>query len=728
MTIRGTVDHIRYRNDDNGYSIVILDCHGEPVVTVGCFPFVSEGDEVEVTGEYVTHPKFGNQFKASSVAAFVPTTSEGVIRFLCSPLVRGVGEKTAIKIVNKFKEKSIDVILNSPSDIAAISGIGAKRAREIREDVAAASLQRDAIIFMAGYGITTGMALKICETYKSETISVLQTNPYRLIEDVRGVGFLTADTIAKKLGIGENSVFRLRAGLIHTLRVSEERDGNTYLPKEVLFEEAAKILHSDALDEALEDLVLDRKVKNIDGKIALSGTYRCESDCAKQLINLLEASNKIKPNTNHFIEQFETLNAIKLHETQADAVRMAVTAGVSVITGGPGTGKTTIIRCVLYVLNALNQTYRLLAPTGRAAKRMEESTGEAASTIHRAVMAYDKEKRDQEGEDRRLREDCIIVDEFSMVDVFLLRRLLAAIGEGSKLIIVGDSDQLPSVGAGNVLDDIMASGLVSVTRLTHVYRQAEESLIVMNAHAINKGIMPDLSRKDKDFFWFNVKSPEAIADMAVELVTTRVPQFAHLPPERVQVLCAMKNGAAGVFAVNRRLQQLLNKEGGKTVLVGDYEIKSGDRVMHIVNDYNMEWERGAEYGVGVFNGDSGMVTAITPSLDIEVTFDDGRKCVYTGEQKKELILSYAITVHKSQGSEFDAVVIPVVGGSPNMMTRNLLYTAITRAKKMAVLVGEKYHIQKMIENTYVSQRFTLLQELLTGIDSDFRKLYGDMGK
>ena len=719
--ISGSVEEIIFRNDENGYTVLVVDCDGNPVTACGALPPVTPGDCLELEGEFVIHPKFGTQFKVSRASTKLPHTAYGIIRFLGSGLIEGVGEKTAARIVEMFGTDAIDVMENSPEKLAMVKGISAAKAVKICESFKLHRAERDAIMFLAGYGISVNLATKLYSVYGAATVSTVKTNPYILVEDVGGIGFLTADKIAQSIGIDMHGEFRMRAGLVYALKTACEKEGNTYLPRERMFDVAKSVLvnyNDETLSKAYDSLLVSRRIiEPFDGAVMLESYYHTEYTVAGKLVKRVDNSGDMVSDISGVIDRFQTVNGITLHPSQREAVEKAVFCGASVITGGPGTGKTTIINCILFVLDSMSLSATLLAPTGRAAKRITEGCGRDASTIHRAILALE--------DGAKFTTSAVIVDEFSMVDIFLFRMLLDKIADGTKLIIVGDSDQLPSVGSGNVLRDIIDSELVPVTRLSFIYRQAETSLIALNAHEINAGRMPDLSAKKGDFFFFRMRSPNETADMTVELATTRITDFCGIEPSRIQVIAALKNGVCGVHNLNARLQKALNGGAKKSVTVGDISFSVGDRVMHTVNNYELEWTRGAAVGTGVFNGDIGTVSHIFDTGEIEVEFEDMRRVLYAGDIKRQLILSYAVTVHKSQGCEFDAVVMPVVGGSPVIMTRNLLYTAITRAKKMAVLVGDEYNIKRMVENNYVAERFSALSIFINDAKSDMLKLYGE---
>ena len=722
--ISGTVEEIRFRNEENGYTVLVIDDDGQPTVAAGQLPTVTEGDCLELEGEFVIHPRFGTQFKVERASISQPKTLYGIMKFLSSGLIDGVGEKTAARIVDMFGTDTIDIIVKRPEALTCVKGISAAKAKRISEQFEAVRLERETAMFLAGYGITVNLAMKLYSIYGASTIQTVKTDPYVLVEDVDGVGFLTADRIARSMGIKPDSEFRLRAGLLYALRNACEKEGDTYLPRENLLERAVKLLGEENcgnISSALDRILVERKVViPFDDAVMDSKYYRTEKSAAVRIVKRVDEAGLMPGDISHIIDRFERTHGITLHEKQREAVLNAVKSGVSVITGGPGTGKTTIINCILFVLDSMDYSSALLAPTGRAAKRITEGCGRDASTIHRAILAL------EEGE--KLNANAVIVDEFSMVDIFLFNMLLGATPDSAKLIIVGDSDQLPSVGAGNVLRDIISSGLVPVTRLNYIYRQSQTSRIAISAHAINSGEVPDLSARDGDFFFFKQTTPTDVANMTVELATKRITDYSGIDPSHIQVIAPLKAGVAGVNALNTRLQAALNGDSKIKTTVGDTEFFVGDRVMHTVNNYELTWRRGSVEGQGVFNGDIGLVSHIMPTGEIEVLFEDGRHVTYTGENKRQLILSYAVTVHKSQGCEFDAIVMPIVSGPYVIMTRNLLYTAITRAKKMAVLVGERDDIRRMVQNNYVAERFSALDIFIADAKTDMRRLFGDDDK
>lgn len=734
MLVRGSIEELRFRNEENGFTIVVLDCEGEPLTCVGTFPPVSEGEYVQLEGDFTVHPKFGKQLKVKSVNTSRPDTLDGIVRYLGSGLIKGIGPKTALAIVDKFGTATFDVIASNPDRLATVKGVSKAKADEISASYAKIESMRKAMVFLQSYSIPLGTSLRIYKQYGDDTVKVLSENPYKLVEDVEGIGFVTADKIAARLGVEPNSEYRLRAGILYTLLSSAEKSGNTYLPQSELIESAAALLHADPdrVEEVIDSLIISRAVKITEtdegGKgVMLLALYRAESGAAQRLIEHIHAADLTERDCSEEIAEFERAENISLHPVQKKAIELATGGAVTVITGGPGTGKTTIVKCILAVLSHRGVKAALMAPTGRAAKRMSESCGMDASTIHRALMLGRDRREDSE---EPLRAGAVIVDEFSMVDVYLFNTLLKRVPPETKLIFVGDSDQLPSVGAGNVLKDVIESGVVPVVRLERIYRQSGESLIVENAHRVNGGEMPVLDSKNEDFFFCEAKSAQEIADTTVGLAAERIPKYLGVEPYRVQVLCPLKSGLPGSVNLNKMLQKkLVHEVGGAFVESEDYKYIVGDKVMHIANNYNLGWRKQfygtVEEGEGVFNGDLGIIEEIRPGTgEIDVRFEDGRYVTYTQEVRGQLVPAYAITVHKSQGSEFDAVIIPVYGGNPMIMTRNLLYTAITRAKRMAVLVGEKYTVKRMVENDYVALRYSMLCKFLVDADARETLLFG----
>ena len=731
--IKGDVVDIIYSNEENGFSIIVMDIEGEPVVCKGTFPSVVEGQTLALTGKYVVHPKYGRQYDVESVEVCQPEGVDGIVRYLGSGIIKGIGPRLALRIASYFGDKTFEVIEFTPHLLAKVSGISKKKALEIAESYMSIKVMQDAIMFLQKYGITLNMALKIYKAYDKETIDTVSSNPYILVEDVDGIGFLTADKIAQNMGVSHDSPFRVRAGIIYSLKECVNKSGNTYLPREELKEMASSLLSvsCDLIDSAIDELAYQRKIKLIEtenGESAMLFTvYRVEHEAGYLISSIVDGGVQYDYDISSELATFEKIQGITFHPSQKDAIDLAVNSGAVIITGGPGTGKTTIIKCIIHLYTMMNKRVVCMAPTGRASKRMSEATGFDAGTIHRVLgITPDSENANKEPIDA----DVVIVDEFSMVDIFLFRTLLSRIRKGTKLVMVGDKDQLPSVGAGNVLADLIASNSVPVVGLSYIYRQSLESLIVTNAHAINKGQMPVLDKKDKDFFFIKANTPEEIAAKATQVASERIPKYLGVTPDKVQVLCPLKMGYAGVVNLNRQLQNKLNPTRIDKIETEDYEFAVGDKVMHTQNNYELEWKIVNGYrvveGQGVFNGDIGTVTEVNKSdRSLMVIFEDGRQARYSGEDISEHMLAYAITVHKSQGSEFDAVIMPIVSGTPMIMTRNLLYTAITRAKKVVVLIGEEYNVKKMVNNDYVAKRYSALVKFINEAIEKRKILYGN---
>lgn len=729
MKIEGTVEDIIYRNEQNGYTVVLIDCNGEPVTAVGYFPVLTEGEYLSLEGEYRYNSKYGMQFEVKNISTETPQSLEGIVRFLASGLISGVGEVTASRIVDAFGLKTFEIIEKNPERLAEVKGVSEEKAQKIAQAYMSVQSMREAVMFLQGFGISPSLSLKIYREYGNSAKDIVLKNPYRLVEDIDGIGFLTADKIAQKAGIKPDSEFRLRAGIIYILKTAAEKNGHTYLPIDELNNSVREILDIDKSDEELysfyEEMAIDGKLKFYSKPehkcVALANFYNIEKNIAQRLLALIESSDDLKVDYSKEIQEYENIKGCRFDAVQKQAITSCLNDGVLIITGGPGTGKTTIISCVLYILRIKGGRFLLLAPTGRAAKRMQEATGEEAMTIHRALQPDFQGRGFMYNENNPLDYEYIIVDEISMVDAYLMNGLLKAIRPGSHLVLVGDKDQLPSVGAGNVFADILASGKLPVTHLTQIYRQSEESNIVTNAHLINNGKMPVIDNTaSKDFFFLNASSPERILSSTIEMVTTRLPAYTGLPPIKIQVLAPMKNGVAGVINLNRQLQNRLNPASPSKpeITYGSQIFRVGDKVMHIANNYELEWIKPQESGVisqgaGVFNGDMGTVISVNAYTgELVVEFEDGRQATYGAETLEELMLAYAITVHKSQGCEFEAAVLALSGGSYMINTRNLLYTAVTRAKNYAVLIGQRETIYKMVKNTYTQSRYTMLRELL----------------
>ena len=736
MVVKGVVEHIVYQNKENGYTVADIDSNGELITIVGKMPNVGEGQTVSLTGDFVSSQKWGEQFSVKSYEVSEPTSVEGIQKYLSSGLIKGVGPATALAIFNAFGEKTLEIIEYNPLKLSEIRGISLTKAAEIGRCFLEIRKMQDAVMFLQQHNISTNLAIKIFNTYQDDTLNIVQSNPYKLVEDVSRVGFATADKIAQKIGIDKASEFRVRAGILHILKEASERDGNTYLPKELLLKELSRLLsldfneYTELLATVITRLVFDGLVKEAEFEelpcIMLDKYYHIEKKLAQKLIRMSKEAPVLHLDIASEIDEFERVNKIEFHDDQRRAIELAVNQGVCVITGGPGTGKTTIIRCILHMLHNQRKKVLLLAPTGRAAKRMSESCGFEASTIHRALLV-DYAKGDIEDEEasfvhnerNRLPYDAIIVDEVSMVDVVLASHLLSALKPNTKVLFVGDKNQLASVGAGNVLADIISSGVIQCHNLTQIYRQSDKSLIVTNAHLINNGEMPKLDNTSNDFFFEQCKEQIDILTKVIDLQSRRIPRFLNIDPLKIQVLAPLRQGVCGVENLNNHLQQTLNPTHASTPehVYGNTIFRLGDKVMQTVNNYNIEWKKpkgsGWEYGEAVFNGDIGFITDINRQQEMaEITFEDGRVAEYSKQDLMQVSLSYAITVHKSQGSEFDVVIMPVIGGVPTILSRNLLYTAVTRAKKMVVLVGQKFHLKLMVENDYTAKRYSALSIFL----------------
>ena len=746
MVISGSVEDIIFRNEDNGYSVINIDYNHTFLTCVGRAVSVNIGEEVELTGEFVENAKFGKQFAFSTLTTVEPKSKEGIKKYLASGLIDGVGPATAEKIVDAFGKDSLEIISFAPLRLSEIKGISKKKALEIGESFNEKRNVQNAVMFLQKYNISLTLSLKIFNIYKEKTVDIVSSNPYKLVEDIDGIGFLTADKIAVSMGIRPDSDFRVRAGILHVLTDSADKNGHTYLPKEELFESVLLLLKVDEVmlrklfEEELENLQIESKIKVFELKgrdcVCLKNFYFMESSIAGKLILSDLSATSVSVDVEEEIKEYERINKIVLHSTQKDAIRSAVTGQVTVITGGPGTGKTTIVKCILSCCKNYTNKIFLLAPTGRASKRLTETCNYEASTIHRALEVTYKEGEKpvfKYNEKNKLRADVVIVDEMSMVDVYLFSSLLRALPSTCKLILVGDKDQLPSVGAGNVLRDIIESGVITTVKLTHIYRQDDKSLIVSNAHLINEGKMPDLSNRSNDFFYENREDLDSMFATVVDLVTRRLPSYAQVESRDIQVLCAMRSGVCGVENLNRRLQELINPPSFKKreIVFETRNLREGDKVMQVINDYDLKWTKiyddgRVEEGSGVFNGDMGKILNIDyQTLEATVWFDDDRIAKYSKLQAGELFVCYATTIHKSQGSEFDVVVVPVVSGAPNIVTRNLLYTAVTRAKKLVVLVGPKKNILRMIYNNNITKRYTMLGELLKLQKKKADDIYGD---
>lgn len=743
MVLEGIIEEIIFRNDTNGYTVAMMSHGDEYTTVVGKFLSVNIGENVRLNGKFVTNAKYGEQFSFDSSELMLPSSVEGIKKYLASGLIKGVGPITADAIVNKFKENTFDIIEFNPQKLSEVKGISDKKAKQIGESFNELKKVQNTVMFLQNYNISTNMALKIYSIYQDKTINYVKENPYRMVEEIDGIGFLTADKIAQSMGIKMDSAFRIRAGLLHILNENSEKNGNTYIPKEMLLEQLSKLLdldkdeYTEEFISVLDNLILDKLVttfyKSPSPVVMLTKYYFIETGVAQKLalLNISASSNNI--DISQDIVEFEKINKIIFDESQRKAIVSSVQSGVSLITGGPGTGKTTIIKCIMTILKQQNNKIMLLAPTGRAAKRLSESTGEEAKTIHRGLEVDFRNDRGMfiHNETNPLDVNVVIVDEVSMVDVLLMNSLLKALPRDCKLILVGDKDQLPSVGAGNVLDDILKSNVINVNYLTKIFRQDSNSLIISNAHLINNGEMPIFDNSSTDFFFDNKIELDDIKNTIVEMVTNRIPKFKKVDTSKIQVLAPLKAGVCGIENLNKCLQSVINPQSVMKIEinVGSFVFREGDKVMQMSNNYDLTWVKRDNYmseeGAGVFNGDIGYIHKIDRQTgEVIVWFEDGRECIYPRTELHQLSLAYAITIHKSQGSEFDIVVIPIISGTGLILTRNLIYTGVTRAKKMVVLVGEKKNLKRMISNVYTVQRFTMLKDFLISANEKVKELFG----
>lgn len=735
--ITGIIEEIVFRNEQNGFTVAEIreDHSGDLVTVVGVLPFLGQAEKVRIVGEWKNHPDYGRQIAVSSFESVEPETIDGLFKYLSSGLIKGVGQSTAKKLLDRFGEKVLDVLRFNPERLIEVEGIGPARAAMITASFAEQQEVRDVMIFLQTHGVTPGLALKIYKVYGSETIGAIKENPYRLADEVTGIGFKIADKLATSMGIGLNSPFRLGSGVKHVL-FEAGGDGHTFLPFDILLKRANGLLGADMslIEQATNSLLTGKSLfkAQIDGGevIYVAPYFYAERGVCQRLLKLSEsgflwASSEIE----NGIKRFQREKGLILASKQRQAVLESMTHGVVVITGGPGTGKTTIVKCIIDLFDKRGLRVELAAPTGRAAKRLGETTGKDARTIHRLLEYSFSEKGSffKRDEDDPINADAVIIDEVSMVDILLMHHLLKAIPQGTRLILVGDMDQLPSVGPGNVLRDIINSDAIKIARLDEIFRQAQESMIVVNAHRINHGEFPQMNIKDKDFFFDKRDRHEDILETTIDLVLRRLPKFGGYDPCRsIQIMAPMRKGDIGVNNLNLRLQQALNppSKDKPEKKFADIVFRKGDRIMQVVNNYRIEWKRVSDIGVieeglGIFNGDLGYVKDIDDEQGMLIAIFDGDKVVeYDFTLLDELELGYAISIHKSQGSEFPAVIIPLAWGPPQLMTRNLLYTAVTRAKEMVVIVGQERSISKMIENNHITRRFSGLRERLGGYIED----------
>lgn len=731
LTLQGTVEEIIFQNENNGYSVAILETEDDVVTIVGSIPLLSMGETISVQGEWIEHHNYGQQFKVETYSMVTPSTLNGIIKYLSSGLIPGIGPKTAEKIVEKFGKDSLDILQYNPERLKEVGGIGDKKIEKIAGAFIEQRELREIMMFLQGYDISPNLGIRIYRKYGSETIKKINENPYRLSEDIIGIGFKMSDKIAQSMGVDFNSKYRINAGIKFKLMESST-EGHTYIPKDELIEKSSQMLEVDKgiIEDGITALALKQEIQleNFNGEICVysMSLYYAETNVSKKIVELSQGEiKKLDINIEEKIISIEEESDIKLAENQKEAIRQAIENGLLVITGGPGTGKTTTINSIIRIFEDCELDIVLAAPTGRAAKRMSEATKREAKTIHR-LLEYgfaDDELGMVFGKDEGtpIEADVIIIDEMSMVDILLMNNLLKAIMQGTRVILVGDIDQLPSVGAGNVLRDIIESKIVKVVRLNEIFRQAQESMIVVNAHKINKGEFPHLNVKEKDFFFMSRTSPNKVVETVIELAKERLPKYNNYDSLRdIQILTCMKKGDTGVNVLNEKLQEALNPKSKykKERKIGDTIFRVGDKVMQIKNNYNTKWKQledgqVVQEGEGVFNGDFGFITYMDEEeSELTVLFDDNKEVTYSFSQLDELKLAYATTVHKSQGSEFPVVIMPIYWGPPMLLTRNLLYTAITRSKELVVLVGMEKYLAYMINNNKITKRYSGLNNRL----------------
>lgn len=729
-TINGYVDHIIYRNTDNGYTVLVLICDEEELTCVGTFSDIAEGENIEARGVFTDHPTYGRQFKVQSFEEKAPQDVVAIERYLGSGAIKGVGIALAARIVRRFKEDTFRIIEEEPERLAEIKGISERKAMEIADQVNAKRDLRQAMIFLQQYGISTTLAVKIYNQYGQEVYGILQENPYRMADDIEGVGFRTADEIASRVGIRTDSDFRIRSGIQYAL-LQASGEGHTYLPMEELTGRASQLLglEPEYIENHYMNLAMDRKIimRQVDGVTQMysSAFFYMEANIATMLKQLDVSYDVPDIEIEMRLRQIEKQTKMDLDEHQVEAVKEAVRNGLLIITGGPGTGKTTTINTIIRYFEMEGMDIFLAAPTGRAAKRMSETTGFEARTIHRMLElngGMEGNAGFERNEQNPLETDVIIIDEMSMVDISLMYALLKAVVAGTRLILVGDVNQLPSVGPGSVLKDIIDSGMFHTVKLTKIFRQASTSDIIVNAHKINRGEPVSLDNKSMDFFFLKRYDADKIINVTLQLIKQKLPKFVGASEYDIQVLTPMRKGLLGVERLNTVLQMYLNppdaskreKEYGSTLF------REGDKVMQVKNNYQLEWEIRSKYGLmidkgtGIFNGDMGIIEEINDFAEtMTISFDEGRMVEYPYKLLEELELAYAITIHKSQGSEYPAVVIPLLTGPRMLMNRNLLYTAVTRAKKCVTIVGNDETFQMMIENNAEQRRYSGLKDRLT---------------
>lgn len=730
LTVEGSVERVVYHNDENGYTVCEVSTDdGELLTAVGMLPFLGVGEQVKLLGKYEIHGTYGKQFKIEYYEKQLPTGEDAIRRYLRSGAVKGIGKKTADRIVDSFGTDTFEILEKSPDYLTQIPGISAKKATEIGAHFREQFGMR-AVMLLVGEYMSPATAVRIYKRFGSAAVDLIRQDPYILCDAVRGIGFVRADRLAMSLGISEHSLTRIMAGMQYVLQENAMGNGHCYLPKNGLSRVCAELLgvETEEAEEALKALIAKGMLctRRLDGRtcVYLRQWYEAENDIVRRLKALENAPALLEQEElTRLIDTEEMIGGMAFAKQQQNAIRAALRDGVMILTGGPGTGKTTVIRAVISIFERIGCRIALAAPTGRAAKRMSEATSHEAKTIHRLLEAEfdsaggEEQMRFRRNADEPLEEDVVIVDECSMVDTLLLAALLRAMKNGARIILIGDADQLPSVGAGNVLCDLIASERFSTVCLKEIFRQAKESHIIVAAHAINHGEMPALKDKEGDFFFLPRASDEEVRETVAALLSVRLPRsYGEEIRGQIQVIAPSKKGAAGTVALNVRLQEVLNPvaPGKNERKSGERIFREGDRVMQVRNNYEIEWEKeDGRTGKGVFNGDIGRIVEIDSRNEkLLVCYEEDRVAAYDFSQLEEIEHAFAITVHKSQGSEYPVVVIPVVQGFERLLTRELLYTAVTRAQKMAILVGKEEALQRMVENSRRPMRYTALRALL----------------
>ena len=737
--IKGYIDHIVFQNSDNGYAVLSFVAEGEEVICVGSFRHVEAGETLEITGNFVEHPVYGRQMKAESFRVVPPDDCISMERYLSSGAIKGIGEALAARIVKTFKEETFRIIEEEPERLSEVKGISGKKAREIALQMADKRDMREAFVFLQQYGISNTLAIKIYRQYGMSLYGIMKENPYRLAEDISGVGFKIADEIAAKIGIHTDSDYRIRSGILYVL-MQAAGEGHVFLPMELLAERAAMLLglSGEAIFPQIDNLDMDKKLviklKDEERRVYASSYYYAELKCARMLHDLnISITEDILPYEEKKVEKLlgamEAEQGIVLDELQKKAVLESVKNGIMILSGGPGTGKTTTINTIIRYFEMEGMDILLAAPTGRAAKRMTETTGFEARTIHRLLeingsLDESRGARFERNEENPLEADVIIIDEMSMVDLHLFQSLLSAVSVGTRLIMVGDRNQLPSVGPGQVLQDLIDSECFPVVVLKKIFRQAQESDIVVNAHKINEGKSIEMNNKSRDFFLLERNDVNVIYKHMIQLIREKLPPYVEAQPYDIQVLTPMRKGNLGVETLNGILQKYLNPPAPdkKEHMSGERLFREGDKVMQIKNNYQIAWEVLSRYGIpvdkgmGIFNGDLGIIREINETAQtVRVEYDEQRQVEYPFVQLDEIELAYAITIHKSQGSEYPAVILPLLSGPRMLFNRNLLYTAVTRARKCVTILGSSRIVQEMIDNAKENRRYSSLNDRIREI-------------